>query len=93
MAAPHVAGSMALLKQLHPGWSVEELKSLAMNTATTDVAQANGGLPKYTPSRIGAGRITLPNAASSQVIAFNAAEPYLTSVSFGALEVNGTATQ
>lgn len=91
MAAPHVAGSMALLKQLHPGWSVEELKSLAMNTATTDVAQANGGLPKYTPSRIGAGRITLPNAASSQIIAFNAAEPYLTSVSFGAVEVNGTA--
>ena len=42
MAAPHVAGSMALLKQLHPDWSVEELKSLAMNTATTDVTQANG---------------------------------------------------
>ena len=91
MAAPHVAGSMALLKQLHPSWSVEELKSLAMNTATTDITQANGALPKYTPARIGAGRITLPNAASSQVIAFNATEPWLTSVSFGAVEVNGTA--
>ncbi len=90
MAAPHVAGSMALLKQLHPDWSVEELKSLAMNTATTDVTQANGALPKYTPGRIGAGRITLPNAASSDVIAFNATEPYLTSVSFGAVEVSGT---
>ena len=91
MAAPHVAGSMALLKQLHPNWSAEELKSLAMNTATTDVTQANGAAPNYTPARIGAGRITLPNAAASQVIAFNATEPYLTSVSFGAVEVNGTA--
>jgi 2',3'-cyclic-nucleotide 2'-phosphodiesterase (5'-nucleotidase family)/subtilisin family serine protease len=92
MAAPHVAGSMALLKQLHPSWSVEELKSLAMNTATTDVTQANGAAPYYTPGRIGAGRITLPKAAASQVIAFNAAEPYLTSVSFGAVEVKGTAS-
>ena len=91
MAAPHVAGSMALLKQLHPNWSVEELKSLAMNTATTDVTQANGAPPKYTPARVGAGRITLPNAASSDVIAFNAYDPYLTSISFGAVEVNGTA--
>ncbi|HTP11214.1 MAG TPA: S8 family serine peptidase, partial [Anaerolineae bacterium] len=91
MAAPHIAGSMALLKQLHPGWSVEELKSLAMNTATTDITQLDGALPAYDPGRVGAGRITLPNAASSNVIAFNATEPYLTSVSFGAVEVNGTA--
>ena len=33
MAAPHVAGVMALLRQLHPDWSVEQLKALAMNTA------------------------------------------------------------
>jgi len=87
MAAPHVAGAMALLRQQRPDWSVEELKSLVMNTATTDVT-SNG--VKNTPARVGAGRITLPNAASSQVIAYNAAEPYLTSVSFGAPEVAGT---
>ena len=33
MAAPHVAGTLALLRQLHPSWSVEELKALLMNTA------------------------------------------------------------
>lgn len=33
MAAPHMAGAMALMVELHPGWSVEELKALLMNTA------------------------------------------------------------
>jgi subtilisin family serine protease len=28
MASPHVAGAMGLLRQLHPTWSVEELKAL-----------------------------------------------------------------
>ena len=33
MATPHVAGAMAVLRELHPDWSVEELKALLMNTA------------------------------------------------------------
>ncbi len=37
MASPHMAGVMALLKQIHPTWSVAELKALAMNTATNDL--------------------------------------------------------
>jgi 2',3'-cyclic-nucleotide 2'-phosphodiesterase (5'-nucleotidase family)/subtilisin family serine protease len=90
MAAPHVAGSMALLKQLHPGWSVEELKALVMNTATTDITQLNGAAPKYGPGRVGAGRITLPTAAASNVVAFDSDAPWLTSVSFGAPEVLNT---
>jgi len=35
MATPHITGSMALLRQLHPTWSVAELKALIMNTLTT----------------------------------------------------------
>src|ERR1044071_4030789 len=37
MAAPHVAGAMALLRQLHPDWTADQLKALAMNTANKDV--------------------------------------------------------
>ena len=37
MAAAHVAGAMALLRQLHPAWSVEQLKALLMNTANHDL--------------------------------------------------------
>src|SRR5439155_15358017 len=37
MAAPHVAGTMAILKQIHPTWTPQQLKALVMNTATNDV--------------------------------------------------------
>ncbi len=33
MAAPHVSGAAALLLQLHPGWTPEEVKSALMSTA------------------------------------------------------------
>ena len=33
-ATPHVSGTMALLRKLHPTWSVQELNALLCNTAT-----------------------------------------------------------
>ena len=58
MATPHVAGIMALLRQLNPDWSVEELKALAMNYAVNDTTLfPNGTPPRFGPSRIGAGRV------------------------------------
>lgn len=93
MAAPHVAGAMALLRQLHPDWSVEELKALVMNTATHNVRiAAPSDAPIYNPSRVGAGRIDVRNARNSQVIAYDAEHPELVSVSFGAPQVITTAT-
>lgn len=93
MAAPHVAGVMALLRQLHPDWSVAELKALAMNTANNDLrSAAAANSPIYGPGRIGAGRVDVPDAAASQVVAYNADNPELVSVSFGNVEVVGTAT-
>lgn len=88
MASPHVAGVMALLKQIHPTWSVTELKALAMNTATNDLFSGPGKTGnKYTPSRVGAGRVSTVNAAASQVLAYNTTNPEQVSVSFGVVEV------
>jgi subtilisin family serine protease len=90
MAAPHVAGAMALLKQLHPGWTPQQLKALVMNTATKDVRSALAANSQiYGPARVGAGRVNLPNAAAQSVIAFDTAHPERVSVSFGNLEVTG----
>ena len=93
MAAPHVAGTMALLRELHPSYSVAELKALAMNTATNDVrAGESPDAQIYGPARVGAGRVDVPNAAAGTVVAYNAATPNLVSVSFGNVEVVTTTT-
>jgi subtilisin family serine protease len=92
MSTPHVAGAMALLKQLHPTWTPAALKALAMNTATDTFLDPNQQGPLMSPMRVGAGELYLPTAASSQAIAYDADHPDLVSVSFGAFEVSGTTT-
>jgi subtilisin family serine protease len=68
MASPHVAGAAALLRQRHPGWTVQQIKSALVLT----------GLPVYTgpdlssevPStREGGGLISLPRADNPLVFA------------------------
>ena len=92
-ATPHVAGSMVLLRQLHPSWTVEELKALLMNTASHDLF-ANPGQSgtKFGPGRIGDGRIDLSPASLSNVVAYNANGSGVVSVSFGAVDVPVTGT-
>jgi 2',3'-cyclic-nucleotide 2'-phosphodiesterase (5'-nucleotidase family)/subtilisin family serine protease len=93
MASPHMAGAMALMRQLHPTWTVEELKALLMNTANHALRlDAPINSAKIGPGRIGAGRADLPMAAESDVVAYNAGLPGAVSVSFGAPEVMGAAT-
>ncbi|HSS52709.1 MAG TPA: IPTL-CTERM sorting domain-containing protein [Thermoanaerobaculia bacterium] len=93
MASPHMAGIMALLRELKPDWSVEELKALAMNYATHDVTQFPSATPpRFGPSRIGAGRVDPSNAAVGDVVAMNADDPGLVSVTFEP-EVVGLVTQ
>jgi uncharacterized repeat protein (TIGR01451 family) len=93
MASPHMAGIMALLRQIHPDWSVEELKALAMNYAVHDTTLfPNATPPKFGPSRVGAGRVDPSKSAVGSVIAFNAEDAGLVSVTFDP-EVVGTVTQ
>jgi uncharacterized repeat protein (TIGR01451 family) len=83
MASPHITGIMALLRELKPDWSVEELKALVMNYATHDITVNPGALPpRYNLSRIGAGRVDPAQSAVGNVIAMNAEDAGLVSVTF-----------
>jgi minor extracellular serine protease Vpr len=67
MATPHVAGSAALLIQLHPSWSPEQVKSALVNSAHRPVKSSTSGSTLSNPMNRGAGRIDL--AAASQISA------------------------
>lgn len=64
MAAPHMAGVMALLRQARPELEVSDLKSIAMNTAKTLVDPTK---KTYPVSRQGAGRIQIIRALEAPV--------------------------
>jgi hypothetical protein len=81
MAAPHVTGSAALLLQLHPGWTPQQVKSALISTAGAawaDTARAN----EAAVTLGGAGLVDLPRAADPQLFT----EP--ASLSFQDLDVN-----
>ncbi|MDQ0257190.1 minor extracellular serine protease Vpr [Evansella vedderi] len=74
MAAPHVAGAAALIKQKHPDWTPDQIKAALMNTAKPLVDQ-DGEL--YPPHVQGTGRIQLNEALNAETLV------YPGSVSFG----------
>lgn len=93
MATPHVAGAMALLRQLRPGWSVEELKAVLINSARYDIRAGNSATDAlFGLGRAGAGRLDLPGAVRSGVIAYDAQAPGLVSLSFGRADILGQTT-
>jgi subtilisin family serine protease len=73
MAAPHVAGSAALLKQIHPDWSPADIKSALMSTAVTDVWLDQDRTQRASVLEQGAGRIDVARAANPGLLFSNAA--------------------
>ena len=63
MAAPHVAGAAALIKQAHPDWTPAEIKAAIMNTAK-DITNRDG--KRYRTFEQGAGRIQLEEAINTE---------------------------
>eukprot|EP00250_Pteridium_aquilinum_P022052 c25293_g1_i2 orf=664-3051(-) len=75
MSCPHVAGTVALLRALHPMWSAAAIKSALMTSAThhDNAMQTirNGSLDKATPFNYGAGHVN-PNAAADPGLLYDA---------------------
>ena len=61
MAAPHVAGAIALIKQLHLDWKSDDIKAALMNSATILKNYQNGEVITWLLQ--GSGRINIPAAA------------------------------
>ena len=88
MASPHVAGIAALVRGVHPTWSVADVKADIMNTANHDVSSLDGpGGPIEAPNRIGAGRVDGRAAVGNQVVAASTDVGSPVSVGFGVVEV------
>jgi subtilisin family serine protease len=86
MAAPHAAGGAALLRQRHPDWSVEQMKSALVLTGQPVFSDV--GHTKEAPTTLeGGGLIDLPLANNPLIFA----EP--TSLSFELLRPGQSATR
>ena len=66
MASPHVAGAAALLKQMHPEWSAQQIKSALVTSSIRDVLKEDG-LTQADNFDMGAGRLDLSRASTVEV--------------------------
>lgn len=66
MAAPHVTGASALLKQIHPDWTPAQIKSAMTTSAVTNMLQSDG-VYQATPFNMGSGRLNLVTAGLAGV--------------------------
>jgi hypothetical protein len=62
MATPHITGSGALVRAVHPDWTPIEVKSALMLTASTSGTKEDGTTP-WVPDDVGSGRADLTKAA------------------------------
>jgi subtilisin family serine protease len=85
MASPHIAGAAALLKQRHPTWTVQQIKSALVTTG--DPVRNASTLAEVSATREGGGRVDIPRADIPLIFVAP------TSLSFGLVQHGATATQ
>jgi minor extracellular serine protease Vpr len=89
MAAPHVAGVAALVKQAHPSWTqVQEWKAAIVNTGNPS---AISGLSPYRTSRGGTGLVQPIPAVNTNVIALG--DTATSTLNFGFSELRADFSQ
>ena len=63
MATPHTTGAGALVRAVHPDWTVQEVKSALMMAATNADGVEEDGTTPWTIDDVGSGRVDLTQAA------------------------------
>ncbi|MFN2488925.1 MAG: S8 family serine peptidase [Actinomycetota bacterium] len=76
MAAPHIAGAAALLRQIHPNWEPRKIKASLMNHAKRRLKDAFGAGPVSATVQ-GAGRVRVDESAKARSLVWPG------SISFG----------
>ena len=71
MSSPHIAGSGALVKALHPSWTPGQIKSALMTTAQTAGLVKEDGTTPFDAFDAGSGRVNL-NVAGDPGLTFDA---------------------
>jgi subtilisin family serine protease len=85
MAAPHVAGAAALLRERHPAWTVEQIKSALESTG--DPVHPSGSTAEVSALREGGGRINVARADNPLIFT----DP--TGISFGLVKRSTTSSR
>lgn len=70
MASPHVAGAAALMSQLHPEWSANDIKTALTSTAHMSGVLDDDAETSASPFAMGAGRMDL-DAAAKAILTFD----------------------
>src|SRR5690606_12398492 len=63
MSSPHLAGAAALIRSVRPDWTVSEVKSALMSTATRAAGTQENGTTPWNIDDVGSGRADLTKAA------------------------------
>ena len=77
MSSPHIAGSGALIKALHPTWTPGQIKSALMTTAKTAGLVKEDGVTPFNAFDAGSGRVDLTVAGSPGLTFDETAANYL----------------
>lgn len=75
MASPHVAGSAILVKQAHPGWNPDQIRSALMMTANTNITKEDG-TTAADPFDMGSGRVQVNEAINAGLVMSETAQNY-----------------
>jgi subtilisin family serine protease len=76
MSSPHLAGSGALIMQIHPDWTVSEVKSAIQMTAVQTTRMEDGTTPA-TADVVGNGRAQLDQAAQAGLVMDETIDNYI----------------
>ncbi len=77
MSSPHIAGSAALIKALHPTWTPGQIRSALMTSSLTAGVVKEEGVTPATPYDVGSGRVDLTKAGSVSLTFDESADNYL----------------